>query len=115
MQDVDKWIPDAARLLDGFRFVPDWRIDDLMISIAGDQGSVGPHWDDYDVFLIRGAGRREWRIDERAVTADNRLPDVPLRIMRDFKTSRSGYSKPATCSICRPASPTTAWRSAMAA
>lgn len=93
VQDVDKWIPDAARLLDGFRFVPDWRIDDLMISIAGDQGSVGPHWDDYDVFLIQGAGRREWRIDERAVTADNRLPDVPLRIMRDFKTSRSWVLK----------------------
>lgn len=94
VQDVDKWVPDAATLLDAFRFLPDWRIDDLMISIAADQGSVGPHWDDYDVFLIQGAGRREWRIDERAVRPDNCIDGIALRIMSDFQASQSWVLEP---------------------
>ncbi|MCB1735026.1 MAG: cupin domain-containing protein [Gammaproteobacteria bacterium] len=94
VQDVDKWVPEAAAFLDTFRFLPDWRVDDLMISIAADQGSVGPHWDDYDVFLIQGAGRREWRIDERPVAPDNCLDGTDLRIMRDFQTTQSWVLEP---------------------
>ena len=58
VQDVDKYLPDVARLMEGFDFVPTWRIDDIMISYATDQGGVGPHTDAYDVFLMQAAARR---------------------------------------------------------
>ena len=58
LQDVDKHISEVASLLDSFRFIPDWRLDDIMISYAVDQGSVGPHIDDYDVFLVQAEGKR---------------------------------------------------------
>ena len=51
VQSVDHWIPEVAALLEHFRFLPRWRIDDIMISYASDGGSVGPHYDNYDVFL----------------------------------------------------------------
>ena len=62
VQDVEKHLPDFSRLLSHVSFVPDWRIDDLMISFAAPGGSVGPHKDNYDVFLCQGSGRREWRL-----------------------------------------------------
>ena len=54
--------PTVAALLEPFRFVPNWRIDDVMVSYAADGGGVGPHFDQYDVFLVQGLGRRRWRI-----------------------------------------------------
>ena len=62
VQDVDKWDADVAGLLDFVRFLPTWRIDDVMVSYATDGGGVGPHVDQYDVFLVQGKGRREWSI-----------------------------------------------------
>jgi 50S ribosomal protein L16 3-hydroxylase len=58
VQAVDHHVPEVAALLSQFRFVPDWRIDDVMISFATTDGGVGPHFDQYDVFLIQGRGRR---------------------------------------------------------
>ena len=65
VQDVDKIIPEAKNLLDLFDFLPSWRIDDLMISFASEGGSVGPHTDEYDVFLIQLEGTRRWQIAEK--------------------------------------------------
>jgi 50S ribosomal protein L16 3-hydroxylase len=62
VQDVEKHLPVFRHLLDEASFIPDWRIDDLMVSFAAPGGSVGPHRDNYDVFLCQGSGRREWRI-----------------------------------------------------
>ncbi len=75
---------DAAReLLDRFRFGPEARLDDLMISYASEGGGVGPHFDSYDVFLIQVAGKRRWRI---AAQRDAVLrEDVPLKIIANFK------------------------------
>ena len=84
VQDVEKHIADLAALLEPFRFIPDWRIDDLMISYAPPAGTVGPHVDDYDVFLLQGQGRRRWQISRRPVEPDNCLPDTELRILREF-------------------------------
>ena len=58
VQEVDRLIPEVATLLDHFRFLPDWRLDDVMVSYAPRHGTVGPHVDNYDVFLLQGAGRR---------------------------------------------------------
>ncbi len=94
VQDVDKWLPTFADLLDDFRFLPDWRIDDIMISYAVDGGSVGPHVDSYDVFLLQLSGEREWLIEDR------HRPDPPLRadsdprVMRDFQADRQWRLRP---------------------
>lgn len=62
VQAVDHWHPNAAQLLEPFRFIPNWRIDDLMISFSTPAGGVGPHLDQYDVFIIQGEGKRHWRV-----------------------------------------------------
>ena len=58
VQDIEKHFPPARVLLEAFAFLPGWRLDDLMISFAAPGGSVGPHVDQYDVFLLQVAGRR---------------------------------------------------------
>jgi 50S ribosomal protein L16 3-hydroxylase len=62
VQGVDMHDAKAHELLQQFRFVPEARLDDLMISFATDQGGVGPHFDSYDVFLLQAHGKRRWRI-----------------------------------------------------
>ncbi|KPH95101.1 50S ribosomal protein L16 arginine hydroxylase [Pseudoalteromonas porphyrae] len=62
VQAVDHWHPTASQLLEPFRFIPNWRIDDLMISFSTPNGGVGPHLDQYDVFIIQGEGKRHWRV-----------------------------------------------------
>ena len=58
VQAVDHHVPEVTGLLGAFRFIPNWRIDDVMVSYAVDGGGVGPHYDQYDVFLIQGQGRQ---------------------------------------------------------
>jgi 50S ribosomal protein L16 3-hydroxylase len=81
VQDLDKHLPDVAALIEPFRFLPDWRIDDVMASYAVEGGSVGPHVDEYDVFLVQGPGRRRWRIHTRPVPEDAFVPGLELRIL----------------------------------
>jgi len=94
VQDVEKHASDLTALLEPFRFIPDWRIDDLMISYAPPAGSVGPHVDDYDVFLLQGQGRRRWQISRRPVESDNCLPDTELRILREFVPEQEWILEP---------------------
>lgn len=85
VQAVDQWVPEVADLLEPFRFLPNWRIDDVMVSYAADQGSVGPHVDQYDVFLIQGLGKRRWQVG-RQLPADAPLRDgIPLRQLASFE------------------------------
>ncbi len=82
VQGVDLHQELAHALVQAFRFVPDCRLDDLMISFATDGGGVGPHFDSYDVFLLQVQGRRRWRIGRQK---DLSLKaDVPLKILTDF-------------------------------
>jgi len=85
VQGVDRLIPDVATLLDHFNFIPQWRIDDVMISYAVNKGSVGPHYDNYDVFLYQAAGQRKWALTTQDCTPANYLTDVELRIMKRFE------------------------------
>jgi 50S ribosomal protein L16 3-hydroxylase len=83
VQGVDLHHDGAHQLLNQFRFVPDARLDDLMISYATDGGGVGPHLDSYDVFLLQVHGRRRWRIGP---VLDDRCRDgLPVRILQDFQ------------------------------
>lgn len=87
VQDVDKLLPELAPVLDRFAFLPRWRLDDLMISIAADGGSVGAHRDRYDVFLLQAEGRRRWLIDHQPNSDLEDETGGPLRLLRDFRTS----------------------------
>lgn len=83
VHDVEKHLPSMRRLFEQVPFVPDWRIDDLMISFAAPGGGVGPHRDNYDVFLCQGIGIREWQystgeIDEDALASDD------LALLQEF-------------------------------
>ena len=94
VSDVEKQAPDMAALIEPFRFVPDWRIDDLMISYAPEHGTVGPHVDDYDVFLLQALGQRRWQISTQPVDPDNFLPDTELRIMDEFEPVQDWVLEP---------------------
>jgi 50S ribosomal protein L16 3-hydroxylase len=84
VQGVDRVIPEVYKLLDHFNFIPQWRIDDVMISFASKRGSVGPHYDNYDVFLFQAMGSREWSITSQQCHPENYTPNLELRIMREF-------------------------------
>ncbi|MES2100259.1 MAG: cupin domain-containing protein [Pseudomonadota bacterium] len=92
VQGLDLHIPAARALLDRFRFVPDARLDDLMLSYASDGGGVGPHVDSYDVFLLQAQGRRRWRIGR--VRTPELVPDVPLKILATFEPEDSFLLEP---------------------
>ncbi|MDR7334101.1 JmjC domain-containing protein [Roseateles asaccharophilus] len=82
VQGLDQHLAEARAMLDLFRFIPDARLDDLMLSVASDGGGVGPHFDSYDVFLIQLAGQRCWRIGAQRDAALR--DDVPLKIIANF-------------------------------
>jgi 50S ribosomal protein L16 3-hydroxylase len=92
VQGVDLHVDAAHELLSRFRFVPDARLDDLMISYASDGGGVGPHFDSYDVFLLQVQGRRRWRIGKLDDTTLQ--PDVPLKILARFEPEEEWVLEP---------------------
>lgn len=92
--DVDKYFPEGKRILDAFRFIPDWRVDDLMVSYAVDQGSVGAHVDAYDVFLLQASGVREWSIETTPRLNPDYLPDEELRLLANFHPDQSWLLHP---------------------
>ncbi|TJZ65896.1 cupin domain-containing protein [Chitiniphilus eburneus] len=82
VQNVNHLVPHIAELLYRFDFLPGYRLDDLMISYAPPGGSVGPHYDSYDVFLLQVGGRKRWQISSD--DAGNFVEDAPIRVLRDF-------------------------------
>ena len=84
VQAVDHFIPEVAELRKLVNFLPQWRVDDVMVSYAPDGGSVGPHFDNYDVFLLQGAGRRHWKIGQFCDSDTPLLPHDELRLLREF-------------------------------
>lgn len=92
VQGVDLHEPAVHELMQRFRFVPDARLDDLMISWASDGGGVGPHFDSYDVFLLQAQGRRRWRIGRQKDLSLQ--PDVPLKILSNFEPEEEHELEP---------------------
>jgi len=84
VNDLEKCIPELAWITDQFRFIPEWHLDDLMSSWAAPEGSVGPHIDLYDVFILQGDGQRRWQISTQPVAEDNFIPDIALRLQKNF-------------------------------
>lgn len=91
---VDRFIPGVSALIDNFSFIPFWRIDDVMISVAYDKGNVGAHVDNFDVFLVQGAGKREWLIEDRPVMQDDFVPNLPIRLLEKFKPTHRWVLEP---------------------
>lgn len=75
-----------------FRFIPDARFDDVMVSLASIGGGVGPHFDTYDVFLLQGNGTRTWRISQQE--DQELIPDLPCRILKNFKPENEWVLEP---------------------
>lgn len=84
VQDVDKHLSELQSVLEPFNFIPDWRRDDLMISYAPEHGSVGPHTDSYDVFLLQGLGTRRWQISDMPIDDAVLIDGLAVRILAEF-------------------------------
>jgi 50S ribosomal protein L16 3-hydroxylase len=87
VQAVDQWVEDVADIKTLFNFLPSWRIDDIMISFAAQGGSVGPHYDYYDVFLLQGQGERSWKIGDRCDSDAKLVPGEDLSLLQNFKAT----------------------------
>ena len=87
--DCEKHWPELADWIEPFRFLPRWRMDDLMISFAPDKASVGAHIDEYDVFLLQASGTRQWHIDSSDNPDLSLAKDSTLRILANFKATES--------------------------
>ena len=85
VQAVDHWLPEASELTEAFRFIPNWRLDDLMVSYATDGGGVGPHYDNYDVFLLQATGTRCWEVGGLYDEHSPRREDLPVMILPEWQ------------------------------
>lgn len=105
VQDMDKWDADIRALLDQFKFLPRWRIDDVMVSFAATGGSVGAHVDQYDVFLLQAQGRRRWQIDASANPPQGFRDDVELKLLREFTPTHDWVLEPGDMLYLPPGVP----------
>lgn len=94
VQAVDHYVADVAALIEPFRFVPNWRMDDVMVSYATNGGGVGPHFDQYDVFLIQGLGKRRWQTGALCDAATELLPHDDLRLLAQFEATEEWILEP---------------------
>lgn len=103
VQGLDHWVPEVADLLDHFRFVPNWRLDDIMASYAPPGGSVGPHFDQYDVFLLQAQGHRRWKFGGQCSEQSPRVDGTPLRILDDWEPEEEVLLEPGDMLYLPPA------------
>jgi 50S ribosomal protein L16 3-hydroxylase len=94
VQAVDLWVPEVQQLLERFDFLPPWRLDDVMVSFACPGGSVGPHFDQYDVFLLQVEGARRWQIGGHCDGDSPLQADCPLRVLESFSSQQEWLLEP---------------------
>ena len=85
VQSLDYFHPPLRQLIETCNFIPRWRLDDVMVSFATDQGGVGPHLDQYDVFLVQGIGKRRWRVGHKNQTVKKFEPHPQIAQIEAFK------------------------------
>jgi len=102
VQSMEAWEPRYHGLLDLFAFLPRWRFDDVMVSLAAKGGGVGPHVDQYDVFLVQVAGRRLWRFGGPVHPL---VPGAPLRLLSAFEPTDSFEAAPGDVLYLPPGVP----------
>lgn len=94
VQALDHIVPAVSDILDHFDFLPNWRIDDIMASFAPVGGSVGPHYDYYDVFLIQAHGQRRWQLGQQCDDSTPLLEGLPVKILQDFDPTQEWLLNP---------------------
>lgn len=94
VNDVEKNLPELKSMLDPFRFISHWRLDDLQVSLGEDAGNVGAHWDDYDVFLLQGMGKKRWQISYAPVSEDDFVEGVDIRLIENFRPDEEWIVEP---------------------
>jgi len=103
--DIEKYCPELVSYLRPFQFIPNWRIDDLMISYAPDGASVGAHVDEYDVFLLQASGTRQWLIDSSANPDLTVVSDATLKLMANFEPNETFELQPGDMLYLPPGVP----------
>ena len=94
IQAVDRWLADVYRLLDLCDFLPHWRLDDIMISLSTDGGSAGPHFDQYDVFLVQTEGNKRWQLGGQCDEHTPLQASCDLLIVETFDAEQSFIAEP---------------------
>ncbi|WP_018692649.1 cupin domain-containing protein [Algicola sagamiensis] len=94
VQAVDHWHPEVSDMLVPFQLLPNWRVDDVMISYSTPQGGVGPHIDQYDVFIIQGQGSRRWRVGEVDTDLEQHCPHPSLQQVQPFEAKIDDVLEP---------------------
>ncbi len=94
VQQVDTLHPAVRNLLRAFAFLPRWRLEDVMVSYAADQGSVGPHFDYYDVFLLQGQGARRWQLGQHCDSNTALRPSLDTKILTQFDVQQEWLLQP---------------------
>jgi 50S ribosomal protein L16 3-hydroxylase len=105
VQDVDKWDRDVAAILDAFRFLPNWRVDDVMVSYAAPDGSVGAHIDQYDVFLLQASGQRHWMISTDPQAPATFRANQELKLLESFEPTDEWLLEPGDMLYLPPGIP----------
>ncbi|NQD37717.1 cupin domain-containing protein [Permianibacter sp. IMCC34836] len=105
VQAVDHWVPEVAALRQAYHCFPQWRFDDVMVSYAVKGGGVGPHIDQYDVFLIQGLGRRRWLVAESSITVIPNPEVSALRQIQPFEPSMDVIVEPGDVLYVPPGAP----------
>lgn len=105
VNDVDRWIPDVSDWMDvHFDFLPRWRRDDAQVSLAARGGGIGPHVDNYDVFLLQASGYREWEIGQEPISVqeefDNLVETSQVRILNLKQMAASTIKVPLAPGDC---------------
>lgn len=94
VQAVDQWVPEISDILEHFNFIPSWRLDDIMASFAPKGGSVGPHYDQYDVFLLQASGQRKWQVGPKFKPTDKLVENTPLSILQEMNVEEEWTLNP---------------------
>ncbi len=84
VQNLEQWSPELGQLWSAFDFIPKWQQDDIMVSVAPTDGSVGAHYDEYDVFLAQGYGHRHWTLGKLCDADTAFIPNQPIRLLDDM-------------------------------
>ena len=85
VQGVDRLVPEVSNLLSYFKFLPNWLLDDILVSYAPDKGSVGAHIDNYDVFIIQAQGRRRWLLGGKPEYNEEYEEGLDIRLLKSFE------------------------------
>ena len=105
VQAVDHWVPEVAAIRHAYDCFPQWRFDDVMVSYAVKGGGVGPHTDQYDVFLVQGLGRRRWQVADASITVIQNPAVKALRQVEPFEASIDVIVEPGDVMYVPPGAP----------